>query len=150
MEELLTTLQAQLATITALTEIIRRERGAIADNELAVLQRCQQEKIRLQHHLQQLEERRELSAHGKSLRELAATPGTPTEELLTLRQNLQLALRELKIENETNALYLKHQLAYINCFRKAAGKEQPAGSYSKTGKIGTRQNLAHAMVSVLA
>jgi len=149
-EELLVTLQTQLATITALTEIIRQERGAIVINELELLQRCQQEKIRLQHDLQQLEEKRELSADGKSLRELAAVPGAPAEELLTLRQNLQLALRELKIENETNALYLKHQLAYINCFRQAAGKEQPTSSYSKTGKVSTRQNLAHAMVSVLA
>ena len=150
MEELLTTLQTQLATITALTEIIRRERSAIVESDLELLQRCQQEKIRLQHHLQHLEERRNLSAQGKSLRELASTHGAPTEELLTLRQNLQLALRELKIENETNALYLKHQLAYINCFRQAAGKEQPTSSYSKTGKVSTRQNLSHAMVSVLA
>jgi len=149
-EELLTTLQAQLATVTALTEIIRRERNAIANNELALLQRCQQEKTQLQHRLRRLEERRELSAHGKSLRELAAAPGAPAEKLLTLRQNLQLALRELKIENETNALYLKHQLAYINCFRQAAGKEQHADGYTKTGKVSSQQTLSYAMVSILA
>lgn len=150
MEELLTTLQAQLATITALTEIIRRERGAIAKKELALLQRCQQEKTELQHRLRLLEAKRELSADGKSLRELAAVAGAPTELLLTLRQKMQLALRELKIENETNALYLKHELAYINCFRQASGKERRTDAYTQTGKISLRQNLACTIVSALA
>jgi len=148
-EELLTTLQAQLATITALTEIIRRERGAIAENELTLLQRCQQEKAEYQQRLRRLEAKRELSADGKSLRELAAVPGAPAEKLLTLRQSLQLALRELKIENETNALYLKHQLAYINCFRPLINT-QPTAAYTQTGKVSTRQNLACTIVSALA
>lgn len=150
MEELLTTLQAQLSTITALTEILRQERYAIAKNEPALMHYCQQEKSKLQHGLQRLEEERENSAHGKSLKELAAAPGAPAEKLLTLRQNLLLALRELKTENETNALYLKHQLAYINCFRQAAGNELQTNSYTKTGIVSTRQNTACALVSALA
>lgn len=150
MEELIITLQTQLATVTTLTEIVRRERDAIASNELELLQRCQQEKSEFQHRLRRLEEKRELSSHGKSLRELAATPGAPAEKLFALRQNLQHALRELKTENETNTLYLKHQLAYINCFRHLAGREQRTDGYTKTGRVNADQNLSYAMVSVLA
>lgn len=150
MKELLATLHAQLATITTLTKIIRRERDAIAGGNLELLQHCQQEKEAFQRQLWRLEESRHFSAQGKSLREIAVAPGAPAEDLLALRQNLQLALRELKLENETNSLFLKHQLAYLNCFREAARKELTTNRYTKTGKITIRQSLPDSMVSVLA
>lgn len=149
MEQLLANLNEQLSVITTLTELTRQERDAIAGKDAALMQQTLHEKERLQAVLSTLEEKRSILSDGLTLRELAALPDAPSEELLTLRETLQAALRELHNENTTNMVYLKNELAYLTRIREAITPET-ADCYTKNGALATKQQPTEPMISTKA
>lgn len=150
MEQLLANLRRQLALIQRLTETTRQERDCIIARDTVRLENCRQEKERLQATLSELEQKRSTLSHGKTLRELATLPTAHADELLALRQTMKEALRELQNENDTNMLYLKHELAYISCFREAATTEDQAQRYTKTGNLASYLQTSGPVISILA
>ncbi|MDW7683024.1 MAG: flagellar export chaperone FlgN [Bacillota bacterium] len=140
--ELLNNLNEQLTIIEELVDVIRQEREAVLNRHVANLQHCRQEKERLQVALSRLEHERSTACGGRTLREMAALPEAPTDELLSLRRTLRAALRELKSEHDTNMLFWKHEMAYLNCMREAMNPEKNVNHYTKNGSIAPQNDAA--------
>ena len=150
MEQLLANLQEQLNIIQTLTEAARQERDCITAGDTVRLESFRQNKERFRAKLLDLEQQRSALSQGKTLRELAALPEAPASELLALRQTMQQALRELQNENDTNMIYLKHELAYISCFREATTAEEHALRYTKRGNLAQQPQLSGPVISIFA
>lgn len=143
--ELLSNLHEQIDVINTLTQLTHREREALINRNIPLLQSCRLEKEQLQENLTQLEHIRSGLCRGLTLREIAAEPDAPAADLLDLRSTLKTALRELKSEHDTNIIFYKQEVAYLGLIRKAIGQESNASHYTKNGAM-ARQNES-AMLS---
>lgn len=150
MEQLLVTLQEQLATIHALTCVLLRERKAITEKNMFCLKACQEEKEFLTQKLSGLEQERDAICLGKSLREIASAPDAPVHELLQLRNSLQAAFRKMNCEHETNIVYMKLELAYIRNICTALTAMGSTNRYTDKGTIAVQQRADASLVSLFA
>jgi Mg2+ and Co2+ transporter CorA len=140
--ELLSNLLEQIDVIKTLTLLTRRERDALVNRDIPLLQSCRQEREQLQKNLAQLEQQRISLCRGLTLREIAAEPDAPAAELLHLRSTLKTALRELKSEHDTNTLFYKQEVAYLSLIRKAIAQETNAPNYTKNGAMAPQNKSA--------
>jgi hypothetical protein len=100
------------------------------------LKACLREKESLKSALSALGEKLTAISGGKTLREtISAAPEPLKEELTALRRDLKETVRELQSISETNALLLKHGLAYIRQMREKTDPAAIGSPYTRKGQV---------------
>lgn len=150
--ELLTeVLRKEKIVLTELIKLTQKEREILVNCDGAALKVCLKKKENLKRALELLEEKRATFTGDRTLAEITAA-GEPqaVKNLVTLHNEMKKILRELKELNDTNALLLRHELAYMKFMQEMINPAGKATPYSSKGQMATSFNTNVLRVSSYA
>lgn len=128
-------LQEEKIVLAELVKVTQKERESLVNCDGVALEGCLKEKESLKDDLELQEEKRLALTGDRTLAEItAAGEQQEIEDLVNIHSEMKEILRELKALNDTNALLLRHELAYMKFMQETINPAGKATPYSSKGQ----------------